>query len=64
MVVTSSLVRMSSTGEELSTYSAGDPRGARAILKLGVVGSELDEGSKGNSLTTSATSLASALRPP
>ena len=41
-----------------------DPRGARAVWKLGVVGPELDDGSTGKSLTTGATSLASALRAP
>ena len=38
--------RMSST----SRYSPGDPRGARAAAKLGVVGPELDDGSTSNSL--------------
>ena len=55
---------MSSTGEELSSQSADDPRGARAVWKLGVVGPELDDGSTGNSLTTGAMNLASALRAP
>ena len=56
--------RMSSTGEELSKYSADDPRSARAVSKLGVVGPELDGNSPGSPSTTSATSLASALRAP
>ena len=36
---------MSPTGEELSNYSADDPRDARAVSKLGVVGLELDSNS-------------------
>ena len=52
------------TGEELSKHSADDPRDARAVSKLGVVGPELDSNSLGNPSTTSATSLASALRAP
>ena len=36
---------MSPTGEELSKYSADDPRDARAVSKLGVVGPELDSNS-------------------
>ena len=54
--------RVSSTGEEMSTYSADDPRGARAILMLVVVGPGLDGNSSANPSTTGATSLASALR--
>ena len=42
-------VRTSSSGEELSRYSADDPRGARAVQKLGVIGLELDDGSTSNS---------------
>ena len=56
--------RMSSLGEELSKYSADDPRGARALSKLGVVGPELDGNSSGSPSTAGATSLASALRAP
>ena len=55
------LVRISSTGEELSKYSVDDPR---AVSKLGVVGPELDGNSSGSPSTTGATSLASALRTP
>ena len=47
--------RMSSTGEELSKYSNDDPRRARAVSKLGVVGPELDGNSSGSPSTTSAT---------
>ena len=43
-------VRMSSTDEELSKYSADDPR-RRAVSKLGVVGPELDGNSSGNPST-------------
>ena len=42
-------VRTSSSGEELSRFSAEDPRGARAVQKLGVIGLELDDGSTSNS---------------
>ena len=35
-------IRMSSTGEKLSKYSADDPRGARAVWELLVIGPELD----------------------
>ena len=52
---------MSSTGADLSKCSADDPRGVRAVWEFGVFGSELDDGPTGNSLTTGATSLASAL---
>ena len=37
--------RMSSTGEEHSKYPAEDPRGARAVSKLSVVGFERDSSS-------------------
>ena len=37
--------RMSSTGEELSKNTDDDPRGARAVSKLGVVGLERDSSS-------------------
>ena len=57
-------VRMSSTGEDTSKYSADDPRGARAVWKLGVGGPELNDASAVHPLTTCATSLASALRTP
>ena len=40
--------RMSSTGEELSKYSADDQRGARAVSKLGVVGPEVGGNSSGS----------------
>ena len=52
--------RKSSTGGELSTYSA-DPRSAQAVSKLGVVGPELGGDSSGGPSNTGATSLASAL---
>ena len=56
--------RMSSTGEELSKYSADDPRGARAISNLGAVVPELHGNASGSPFNTGATSLASALRAP
>ena len=56
-------VLTSSTGE-LSRYAGDDPRGAQAVWKIDVIGVELDDGSTRNSLTTGATSLASALRAP
>ena len=43
-------VLMYSTGEDLSTHSADDPRGARAVWKLGVVGLEHGHGSTGHVL--------------
>ena len=53
--------RVSSTGEELSKYTADDRRSARAVRKLGVVGPEVD-GSCSSSPTTGEKSLESALR--
>ena len=55
---------MSSTGEEVSKYSADDPRSARAVSKLGVIRPELDSKASDNPSTPGATSLASALRAP
>ena len=53
-------VHIPSTGEELSRYSADDPRGARAVWQHGVIGPELDDETTSKSLTTGQTSLASS----
>ena len=53
-------VHIPSTGEEVSRYSADDPRGARAVWQRGVIGPELDGETTSKSLTTGQTSLASS----